>query len=163
MSKKRHISAIKDADAVLSILCSTNASYGIGLIQAEFKIRHNDELPGGYVYQILEKLTQDGYAKRDTDYDSPCFISTFEGLLFLEQRGYKGQLDRETSEADRLTAIEQHQTTLSLASYRVNRKIMRGTIAAASLTTFYLIWLVFSYGIDHNWWFACLKGVNKTP
>jgi len=46
-------------------------------------------------FTVMNKLCKDGYAEQKEFNNMTCFFITFDGLVFLEKKGYRGQLRKE--------------------------------------------------------------------
>lgn len=84
---------IAEIDAVLEVFCDS-WSYGEDSIYKTLKT-NNKDFDFRKMRQIFVKLESDGFIMIDTANTVVAYEVTFEGRLFWQQGGYKGQLNRE--------------------------------------------------------------------
>ena len=109
--------------------------------------------------KVLQKLIEDGLLRTEKRKDLSIqgqpevdyYTNTLNGYIF---EGYVQTAKAQAFEDNRLAAIERHQFRMTEDTLYVNKWVMRGTIGAAIATSLYLLWCIFSYGLDHHWWFA---------
>ena len=100
-------------------------------------------------FEILTKLKDDKmcYVEEEPGTGIYKYYSRFEGQLLQQRGGYEAKFKNEEEARNHAGQVEK-----ALLAY--NKWIVRGTVGAAVSTTLYLLWTVFSYGLDHNWWFS---------
>ena len=151
----KELSANGKLDAVLNFMYDKKQYATLDEIILGLGVSKNDEdaeyrLEIGFILIQLSDVDKVLYYKKEID----RYTIIFAGKRFKESGGYQGEHDRQVAESERAESIERHQVRMSENSLFVNKWIMRGTVGAAIATSLYLIWTVFSYGLDHHWWFA---------
>lgn len=90
----------------------------------------------GYISPVTQGILANSMIPKD------CWIISLKGKLFMaEEGGYVGRFNLQSSENRRLKATEARSMWLSFW-------VAFGTMGL-------LIWAVFSFGVDHHWWFCC--------
>ena len=111
-------------------------------IRANSKFATEDDIKGNmperekhYFERAILMIEKDGYVfSKDKSIPSgsrTTFYISFEGLVFLEQGGYRGEYERNLSEAARLASLESRQAQAERNLLILNSLIAFGTLVAA--------------------------------
>jgi len=139
MKPYSYLSADEKLDAVLDFLYgrSNTESFFENILEGVGVSIKNKE-NAFEVSFICDQLTE-----RDRlvfyDKNRQTYLIQFASKRFKESGGYVKQAERENAEAERAKKID------FLMGY--------GAMGAGIFSFLYLVWLVFSYGLDHHYWY----------